>query len=163
MFNVQCSMFNVQCEIHWRHAIGSSLPGDYAHKQMKHSLSYATGLLALTSVLINSDGEISEKELEYIEKIRASEGIPGGLFASIRESILGKTEKEVYQIGIGSINACSDDEKLRAFVKMYQMAMVDGAIHVKEVRLLLYAVKITNVDINRVVKTAEQLAVVAVL
>jgi hypothetical protein len=76
---------------------------------------------------------------------------------------LVKTEKEVYQIGIDSINACSEDEKLRAFVKMYQMAMADGVIHVKEVRLLLYAVKITNVDINRVVKIAEQQASAAVL
>jgi len=42
-----------------------------------------------------------------------------------------------------------------AFVKLYQMAMVDGVIHVKEVRLLLYAVKITNVDINTVVEVAE--------
>lgn len=133
--------------------------GPDARKNMKHSLSYATGLLALTSVLINSDGEISEKELEYIEKIRESERIPEGLFASIRESILGKTEKEAYQIGIDSINNCSEEEKLRAFVKMYQMAQADGVIHVKEVRLLLYAIKTTNVDINTVVRIAEQQAV----
>lgn len=126
---------------------------------MKNSSSYATGLLALITVLTNSDGEISEKELEYVEKIRESEGIPEALFGSIRESILGKTEKEVYQIGINSINACPEPEKLRAFVKMYQMAQADGVIHVREVRLLLYAVKITNVDINTVVKLAEQQAV----
>ncbi len=123
---------------------------------MKNLTSYSTGLLALTSVLIASDGEISEKELAYVQKIRASEGIPMALFDSIRNAILGKTEREVYQIGIDSINACSDEEKLRAFVKMYQMAMVDGVIHVKEVRLLLYAVKSTQVDINTVVRMAEQ-------
>jgi len=126
---------------------------------MKTYDSYATGLLALTTVLINSDGEISEKELAYVQKIRESENIPNGLFNSIRQSILGKTEREVYQIGIDSLNACSDEDKLRAFVKMYQMAMVDGVIHVKEVRLLLYAVKITQVDINTVVRLAEQQAV----
>lgn len=126
---------------------------------MKTSISYATGLLALTTVLISSDGEISEKELEYVQKIRASEGIQEAVFETITESILGKTEREVYQIGINSINACSEEEKLRAFVKMYQMAQADGVIHVKEVRLLLYAVKITNVDINTVVSMAEQQAV----
>ena len=126
---------------------------------MKNFTAYSTGLLALATVLINSDGEISEKELGYIQKIRESEGIPDALFNTIRESILGKTEREVYQIGISSINACSDQEKLKAFVRMYQMAMVDGVIHVKEVRLLLYAVKITQVDINTVVKLAEQQAV----
>lgn len=123
---------------------------------MKTFDSYASGLLALTTVLISSDGEISEKELDYVQKIRESEGIPEALFNSVRKSILGKTEREVYQIGIDSINACSDSDKLRAFVKMYQMAMADGVIHVKEVRLLLYAVKSTQVDINTVVKMAEQ-------
>jgi hypothetical protein len=129
---------------------------------MKNSKSYATGLLALTTVLISSDGEISEKELDYVEKIRESEGIPEALFDAIRNSILGKTEKEVYQLGIESINACSDSEKLRAFVRMYQMAMADGVIHVKEVRLLLYAIKTTHVDINTVMKMAEQHAVAVI-
>jgi hypothetical protein len=122
---------------------------------MKNLISYSTGLLALTTVLISSDGEISEKELEYVQKMRAAEGIPDALFNQIKETILGKTEREVYQIGIESINACSEDLKTRAFVKMYQMAQADGVIHVKEVRLLLYAVKNTNVDINTVVKLAE--------
>jgi uncharacterized tellurite resistance protein B-like protein len=123
---------------------------------MKNLQAYSTGLLALISVLINSDGEISEKEVNYAQKIRESEGIPDAIFNSIRASILGKNEREVYQIGIDAINACSEDDKVRAFVKMYQMAMADGVIHVKEVRLLLYAVKITNVDINYVVKLSEQ-------
>ena len=123
---------------------------------MKNLTAYSTGLLALTSVLVNSDGEISEKELQYIEKLRDSEGIPDALFESISQSILGKTEREVYQTGIDALNACTEIEKLRAFVKMYQLAMADGVIHVKEVRLLLYAVKITHVDINTVVKMAEQ-------
>lgn len=130
---------------------------------MKNMIQYSTGLLSLISVLVSSDGEISEKELEYVEKIRQSEGIQKGLFDSIRTSILGKPEKEVYQIGIEAINQCSDAEKLRAFVKMYQMANADGIIHVKEVRLLLYAIKTANVDINMVVRTAEAASAVAVI
>lgn len=123
---------------------------------MKNLRAYSTGLLALTSVLVNSDGEISEKELEYVQKLRESEGIPDTLFESITSTIVGKTEREVYQIGIDALNTCTEVEKLRAFVRMHQLAMADGVIHVKEVRLLLYAVKITNVDINVVVKMAEQ-------
>jgi hypothetical protein len=123
---------------------------------MKNLVSYSTGLLALTSVLINSDGEISEKEVDYVQKIRESEGIPDDLFNHIKGAILGKTEREVYQLGIDSLNACTDDLKTRAFIRMYQMAMVDGVIHVKEVRLLLYAVKTTHVDINTVVRLAER-------
>lgn len=114
--------------------------------------------MALTTVLINSDGEISEKELDYAQKIRESEGIPDTLFNQVRDAILGKTEREVYQIGINALNECGDDLKTRAFVRMYQMAMADGIIHVKEVRLLLYAVKTTHVDINMVVRLADQQA-----
>lgn len=125
---------------------------------MKNLVSYSTGLLALTTVLINSDGEISEKELDYVQKIRESEGIPDSLFNQVRNTILGKSEREVYQIGIDSLNDCSEDLKTRAFVKMYQMAMIDGIIHVKEVRLLLYAVKTTQVNINTVIRLAEQQA-----
>ena|ERR1041385_2485276 len=128
---------------------------------MKYSIQYSIGLLTLTSVLASSDGEISERELEYTQRIRESESIPRALFDSIRDTILGKSEHEVYQIGIDSINQCTDAEKLRAFVKMYQMAQADGVIHVKEVRLLLYAVKLTNVDINAVVRMAE--ATVAII
>lgn len=123
---------------------------------MKNLPAYSTGLLALISVLINSDGEISEKELQYAQKLRTSEGIPDALFGEISRFIVGKQEKEVYQIGIDALNACPEEDKLRAFVRMYQMAMADGVIHVKEVRLLLYAVKITNVDINTVIKLAQQ-------
>jgi hypothetical protein len=123
---------------------------------MKNLQAYSTGLLALISVLINSDGEISEKELSYAQKMRESEGIPDAMFDSIKASILGKSEKEVYQIGIDALNACPEIDKVHAFVKMYQMAMADGVIHVKEVRLLLYAVKITHVDINYVMKLAKQ-------
>ncbi|MEI9920654.1 MAG: hypothetical protein WDO14_17960 [Bacteroidota bacterium] len=72
---------------------------------MKNLNQYSTGLLALISVLVSSDGEISEKEIEYVQKIRESEAIPARLFDSIRESILGKTEREVYQIGIDSITS----------------------------------------------------------
>jgi uncharacterized tellurite resistance protein B-like protein len=126
---------------------------------MKNLICYSTGLLALTTVLISSDGEISEKELDYVQKIRESEGIPDSLFNQIRNTILGKTGRDVYQVGIDALNACSEDMRTRAFVKMYQMAIADGVIHVKEVRLLLYAVKTTNVDINTVVALAEQQAI----
>ena len=124
---------------------------------MKNLPNYPTGLIALTTVLINSDGEISEKELSYIQRLRELESIPEDIFNQVRSAILGKPEREVYQIGIDAINACSDVEKLRAFVRMYHMAMADGVIHVKEVRLLLYAIKTTNVDINIVVNLAQQL------
>lgn len=116
---------------------------------------YSIGLLSLIYILISSDGEISDSELNYLSKIKELEGVPEDIFEHFRRTILGRKEQEIYQIGINSINACSDAEKLQAFVRMYQMSLADGIIHVKEVRLLLYAVKLTNVDINEVISRAK--------
>ena len=121
---------------------------------MKNKENYFLGLLHLIYLLISSDTEISEKELEYLGYIKDAEGIPHALFASFNTSIIGKKEKEIYQNGIDLINDCPDDFKLRAFVKLYQMAQSDGILHVREVRLLLYAVKLTDIDINAVITKA---------
>lgn len=124
---------------------------------MKTLDSYTVGLLALMSVLVNSDGEISENELNYLQRIKDAEGIPDQDFDAYTNTILGKSEKEVYQIGMDAINRCSDNEKLNAFARMYHMAQADGVIHVKEVRLLLYAVKTAQVDFNMVMEKANQM------
>jgi hypothetical protein len=121
---------------------------------MKNNESYHHGLLNLIYLLIGSDKEISEKELGYLEYIKMTEGIPDHVFGAFNRSIIGKKEKEIYQNGIDLINSCPHDLKLRAFVKLYNMAQSDGVMHVKEVRLLLYAVKLTDVDINSVISLA---------
>lgn len=122
---------------------------------MENSQNYATGLLSLAYILIASDGEISEKELKYLEKIKDLEHLTAQDYREFRMSLIGKKEREIYQVGIEAMNRCSDDEKLRAFVRLYKMAQADGVIHVKEVRLLLYAVKLVDLDINEVISVAK--------
>lgn len=119
---------------------------------MENMQNYATGLLSLAYILITSDGEISENELKYLEKIKNLEGLTEDHYHSFRLSLVGKKEREIYQAGIEAINRCTDKQKLSAFVRLYQMADADGVIHVKEVRLLLYAVKSVDVDINQVIE-----------
>ena len=65
-------------------------------------------------------------------------------------------DREIYQKGIELINKCSDDEKLDAFVHLYNMSEADGTVHVKEVRLLLYSIKMADIEFNDVVARATQ-------
>ena len=55
------------------------------------------------------------------------------------------------------INRCTEEEKLNAFVHLYKMSEVDGRVHVKEVRLLLYSIKMAGIEFNDVVTRAAQI------
>jgi uncharacterized tellurite resistance protein B-like protein len=122
---------------------------------MKNRTDYAVGMLCLIYILVQSDGQISEEELDYLDYVREIEGISDALYAIFESSISGKTNREVYQFGIDTINRCSTDERQLAFVRIYQMAHADGIVHVREVRFLLYAVKLTDVDLSRVLDAAK--------
>jgi hypothetical protein len=118
--------------------------------------NYHKGLLFITYLLINSDKEISDNELYYLHKMRIEEGVSDDVFTEHFKSLLGKNEREIYQIGIDAINLCTDDQKIRAFTRLYQMALSDKVLRVKEVRFILYAIKITHVDINIIVERAHK-------
>jgi hypothetical protein len=123
--------------------------------------NYHKGLLFVTYLLINSDKEISDNELYYLHKMRVEEGITDDVFTEHFKSLLGKDEREIYQIGIDAINLCSDDQKLKAFTRLYQMALSDKVLRVKEVRFILYAIKLAHVDIITIVERAHQKQLVA--
>jgi hypothetical protein len=119
--------------------------------------NYHKGLLFITYLLINSDKEISDNELYYLHKMRVEEGISDDVFTEHFKSLLGKDEREIYQIGIDAINLCTEDQKLKAFTRLYQMALSDKVLRVKEVRFILYAIKVVHIDINTIVARAHQL------
>lgn len=112
--------------------------------------NYAQALLHLTYLLIWSDSEISGDEIYYLDKIKESEGISNVVFDQFNNSVIGKTGREIYQSGIKMINDCSLELKIRAFVKLFQLANADGVFHVKEVRLLLYATKLADLDFESI-------------
>ena len=122
---------------------------------------YTKGLLFITYLLINSDKEISDDELFYLHKMRVEEGISDEVFTDHFKSLLGKDEREIYQIGIEAINHCPDDQKLKIFTRLYQMALSDKVLRVKEVRFILYAIKLTNVAINAVMQKFDKKSVPA--
>lgn len=121
---------------------------------MAANKNYQLGLLYLVHLLISADGVIDEKERSAIIAIKNKEGIPDSIFKEFETEIREKKEREIYQQGIALINECSQEEKLNAFVHLYQLSEVDGSVHVKEVRLLLYSIKMAGIEFNDVVDRA---------
>jgi uncharacterized tellurite resistance protein B-like protein len=115
------------------------------------------GLLYLVHLLINADGVIDDKERSGLRKVQALEHIPDALFQEFEKEIMAKKEREIYQAGIEMINECSDEEKLNAFVHLYKMSEADGRVHVKEVRLLLYSIRMAGIEFADVVERAAKL------
>jgi hypothetical protein len=117
--------------------------------------NFHLGLLYLIHLLIGVDGSIDEREQSHLSTVRQKENIPDQEFLEFEREIRNKREKEVYQLGLDHINQCHDEDKLRAFVYLYKMTEVDGHVHVKEVRLLLYSTKMAGVEFEDVVARAK--------
>jgi len=115
------------------------------------------GLLYIAHLLISADGVIDEKEYKSLSKIKSKESIPDEIFKKFEEGIKEKKEREIYRDGIDFLNECSDEEKLNVFVHLYKMSEVDGRVHVKEVRLLLYTIKTAGIEFNDVVERANSI------
>jgi uncharacterized tellurite resistance protein B-like protein len=125
---------------------------------MISSKNYQMGLLYLTHLLISADGVIDEKEFASLLRIKNKEKIPDPVFKEFEEGIRNKKEKDIYKTGIDLISECSDEEKLEAFAHLYNMSEVDGTVHVREVRLLLYSIKAAGIEFNDVVNYAKKQA-----
>jgi uncharacterized tellurite resistance protein B-like protein len=125
---------------------------------MNSSKNYQLGLLYLTHLLISADGVIDEKEFTSLINIKNKEKIPDSVFKEFEESLRDKKEKDIYKTGIDYISECSDAEKLDAFAHLYNMSEIDGSVHVREVRLLLYSIKAAGIEFNDVVDHAKQLS-----
>jgi uncharacterized tellurite resistance protein B-like protein len=115
---------------------------------------YQQGLLCLTHLLVCADGIIDDQETDAIKIIKDKEGISNEVFFEFEQFIVNKKEREIYDFGINLINRCSDSEKLKVFVTLYKLSEVDGRVHVKEIRLLLYSIELTGVEFNDVVNHA---------
>ncbi len=121
---------------------------------MATNKNYHLGLLHLVHLLISADGVIDENERNALIAIKNKEEIPDSILNEFEQEIVQKKEREIYQQGIALINECSQEEKLNAFVHLYKLSEVDGSVHVKEVRLLLYSIKMAGIEFNDVVAHA---------
>jgi uncharacterized tellurite resistance protein B-like protein len=122
------------------------------------SPQFHEGLLCLVHILINADGVVNSNEQMALLKIVEKEKIPQHIFENFLEDVKIKKPREVYQDGIDKINNCTEEEKLRAFVHLYKISQIDGSVHVKEVRLLLYSTKMAQVEFDDVVAEANKVS-----
>jgi len=125
--------------------------------------NYQLGLLHLAHLLISADGVVDEKEKIALEKIRDKENIDNAIFEKFEHDLSTKRERDIYKEGIDSLNACTDEEKLKALALLYKMSEVDGRVHAKEVRLLLYSIKLTGIEFEDVVAKAATLPSILLL
>src|SRR5882672_8991226 len=114
------------------------------------SKNYHLGLMYLVHLLVSADGVIDEKELAALDKIKSRERIPEEIFNQFKIDVNVKRERELYQEGLEYLGQCTNQERLQAFAILYKMSEVDGRVHVKEVRLLLYSTKMTGVEFDDV-------------
>jgi len=117
---------------------------------------YHLGLLYMIHLLISSDGEVSRDEEHAWDVIKKKEGISEDIFTNFRKGLEGKKEREIYQAGIDALNLCTEEQKLDAFSHLYHLSEADGKVHVKEVRLLLYSIRMTGIEFNDVVEHAKK-------
>ena len=120
--------------------------------------NYELGLLYLVHLLMSADGVVDENEKAALLKIKTKEKISDDVFDQFQRDVVTKKERDIYQEGIEHIGQCSDEDKLRAFVTLYNMSEVDGRVHVKEVRLLLYSIKMVGIEFDDVVREANKQA-----
>lgn len=125
--------------------------------------NYQLGLLHLVHLLISADGVVDENEKIALQKIRERENIDNVIFEKFELDISTKKERDIYKEGIDSLNACTDEEKLKALALLYKMSEVDGRVHAKEVRLLLYSIKLTGIEFEDVVAKASALPSILLL
>jgi uncharacterized tellurite resistance protein B-like protein len=116
--------------------------------------NYQLALLCLTHLLISADGVEHENEIDALKIIKTREGVEDSLYRDFQQMVLRNKEREIYQHGIDNLNQCSDHQKLNVFVTLYKLSEVDGRVHVKEIRLLLYSIKLAGVEFNDVVNRA---------
>lgn len=119
--------------------------------------NYQLGLLCLAHLLICADGVIDSQEVDALGTIKKSEKITDDIYTKFEKMIRLKKERDLFQQGIDLINLCSEDEKLRVFAMLFKLSEVDGRVHVKEIRLLLYSIKLVGVEFDDVVNKAQTL------
>jgi len=118
--------------------------------------NYHQGLLHLIHLLISADGEVDISELDAVCKIKIKESIPETTFRAFETTAKSSTEREIYQSGLEHLISCSDEEKLRVFATLYRLSEVDGRVHAKEIRLLMYSLKTAGIEFNEVVDYAHK-------
>ena len=119
--------------------------------------AYHEAVLFLTHLIVYADGELDETEVKAISQICDHESITPEYYDDFSKRIKGMHERDMYLQGIDLVSQCTDQEKIDAFSWLYQISEVDGKVHVKEVRFLLYSIKRAGIEFEEVVDRAKNM------
>lgn len=118
-------------------------------------INYQLALLYFVHLLIGADGVEDKSEVEALQHIKKNEGIPDSIFEAFSSKIANCTERDIYQDALGHLIKCSDPEKLKVFATLYRLSEVDGRVHTKEIKLLIYSIEDAGIEFNDVVDYAK--------
>lgn len=113
--------------------------------------NYQLALLYFVHLLVSADGVTDIDELNAWSKIQHEENFPDSIIHEFEEIKNSKTEREIYQTALDYLTPCTDLEKLKVFATLYKLSEVDGRVHAKEIRLLLYSLKGAGIEFDDVV------------
>lgn len=117
--------------------------------------NYHLALLYFVHLLIGADGVADRTEVEALNKIKKKENIPDGIYSDFSIAISSRSERETYQFAIDHLLKCDYFEKLKVFGTLYRLSEVDGRVHTKEIKLLLYSIEDAGIEFNDVVDYAK--------
>jgi len=103
---------------------------------------------------VNSDGILDVNEKIAMRKICEFENIPENYLLDFVAEVAGHPEREIFNIGHEEIENCTDEEKIKVFAWLHRISEVDGDVHVKEVRFLLYSIKRAGIEFEDVIEAA---------
>ena len=118
---------------------------------------FHNSLLLLSYLITNVDGILDIQEKQAVKKICEFESIPMDVLSTFVKEIPSYSERQVYNMGIEEIMKCTDEEKIKVFAWLHQISEVDGDVHIKEVRFLLYSIKKAGIEFNDVIATSATL------
>jgi hypothetical protein len=93
--------------------------------------------------------------------MRVEEGMSDDVFTDHFKSLIGKSGKEIYQIGIESLNHCPIDYKIKALNRLYHMAITDKVLNQKEVRIIFYSIGFSPLEIEAAIRPRQKQNVAA--
>ena len=121
---------------------------------MKTNIEFQLGLLYFVHLLVNVDGHVDEREKAAISAIKEEEKISDAVYEDFSRYVLSNSEQEIYEAGVELLNKCTEEEKICAFVHLYRLSEADTSISNKEVRFLIYGLKLTHIDFEDVILSA---------
>jgi hypothetical protein len=115
---------------------------------------YHNSILLFSYLIVNSDGILDVNEKIAMRKICEFESIQENYLLDFIAEVAGHPERKIFDMGHEEIENCTEEEKIKVFAWLNRLSEVDGDVHVKEVRFLLYSIKRAGIEFEDVIEAA---------